>query len=57
MNLSLLEKSYDNLLFVVDYTVRKVLHAVCRLSDEVIHRFYRQGIDGWSSLLKLFLPG
>lgn len=31
MSLCFWEKCYDNLLFVIDYTIRKVLLAVCRL--------------------------
>lgn len=55
MNLWVLEQCYDNTLFTVDYTIREVLHGVCRLNDEVIHKFDWKGIDGWSPLLKQLL--
>lgn len=42
-----LEYSYDNLLFVLNWTIRMVLYAVCKLSDDIIHTFYWKEIDQW----------
>lgn len=53
--ISFLEKCFDSLLFVLHCTIRNVLHAVCKMSDEVTHKFYWKRIDSWSPLLKLFL--
>lgn len=45
MDLCFLEKCYGNLLFVLDCTIRKVLHVICTLRDEVIHKSYWKGMD------------